>query len=550
VFASWLLLALTGGAAAQGFVPRDRPEDEEEADETQYAGRITSTTFGFRETGEVGEPLAVGAAPPDNASPVRRYFTDIRAVLQATHLRGSKWDARFDGRARGNGNGPPTSRAQDDPGENLPTQSGTFGGSELDLRELYLQRRGERNDLIFGRQIVLEIAATKVDGVRLVRRSSPRIEYIGFGGFYPTRGSRSILDDYPRAPVAPGEPASDSKRVTPVALGGGMAYRYPRIYGAVGAGVILPLARERPEVAGTEGPLEQNRAFASSNGYWRKSPTLDLYHFVVGEARGNQLAFNNLTAGLNWHPTSDFRVTASGSHIDTETLNVTAQTRLEDPDPLAPPLIQNNVEVLRIASQQVRLGVSSAFREQRFELSVDTQIRRRPEFTVTRGDGTEFTFTESQAADITFSAVDRRSLLDIRLFGAVTSIFGIGDRNLNNTEAKIIRVGGRKPLNEARTEIEVDVSYLTSDDDGQGSMATCGVGMAGNPFDCYGTASVQTLQLGGVVFHQLNPRWFVVGSARLGVTNMTTGDLTNTMLQAQPPVLSTIGFFRVDYRFR
>ncbi len=559
VLTAGMILALAPHAWAQrsNFVPEDEPESEEESEKTKYEGRITSSTLGYRETGEVADPLAPGTAAPESASPINRLFTDMRLQVNALHVSGGKWDVRLDSRARQNNKGPETSLVDDDPEETVPTQSGTFGNTtELEVRELYAKRRGQKTDWFVGRQFVLDIAATKIDGLRFVHRKSADWNYIGFAGLYPVRGSRSVLDDYPRGAPDPNaaDPMAPGARIMPVAAGGGAAYRTDSAHGAIGAGVIFPLSEERSQDPLVQGQLEKPRVFVTSNGYWRRSPKLDVYHYIVVDVESARegVGFNNVSIGANWHPSWNFRVSAAVSHVDTETLNVTAQTRLEEPDPTgaadAPGRIQNNIEVLRIASQSARLGVSSSFKDQRYEIAVDGRLRKRPPFQVTTTDGGEFEFGESQAADITLSVVDRRSYKGARLFASATSIFGVGDRNLNRTEAKIARVGGSKQFKDGLSEVEIDLTYMIAEDDNQGDMAQlCPAGTI-DPLACYGTSSTSQIQLGGLVFHQFSPRWFGIASVRVGQQSITTADAMGARVEA-PPILTTLGFLRVDYRF-
>ncbi len=547
---SGVLAAFAAPAAAQSnFVPPDEEESEEELEQTKYDIRLTSTTFGYRETGQTGPALAPGTTPPENASPVNRIFTDLRAQVRAFHVSGSKWDYRLDLRLRQNNSGPKTSNLQDEEDATVPVQSGTFGrASEVDLREVYLVRRGSKSDWYIGRQMVLELAATKIDGIRVVYDKDEKWDYFAFAGAYPVRGSRSILNDYPREAPDPAaaDPTAEGNRIAPLAVGAGGSYRFRKAHGSLGAGSIFPLTEESDG-----GQLEKPRVFVSSNGYWRRSNTLDAYHYVVVDLQSarDKIGFNNVLLGANWHPRYTFRVRASLSHIDTETLNAQAKARLEEPDAAGGARIQNNAAVLRIATQSARLGVSTSFKEQRFELSVNGRLRKRSSFDVLGTDGTVTTFPETQAGEVSLGVVDRRSFYRLRLFGTVSSIFGVGDANLNRTEAKIFRIGGARPFNDGRTEIDADITYLATDDDNQGAMGTTCLAGNVNPLDCYGTSTVRSIQANALVFHQLNPKWFLVGSVSIGRMKITSADAMGQPI-SQPITLMTSAFLRIDYKYR
>jgi hypothetical protein len=546
-----VLLAALGGTASAQEPGEDRfffvaEESEDEREKTAYDGSLTSTTFYYREDGSQADPLLPGATGPFSASPVNRLFTDLRAQLSAKHIAGSKVDFRFDGRGRYDATSyDVASNPLDDfePPE-VSGQSGTFGDDELELREVYFKRDGKEYDLTLGRQFVLELAATKIDGVQIQREASKEWRYLGFGGLYPSRISRDLREDYPVADNNPDPTVYERKRIMPVAGGLGAAYRFERSYGSFGAVAVFPLANDYQT-----GTLEKPRVFATANGYWRRSTTVDLFHYAVVDAAGSAGAgLTNLTLGANWQPVPAMRTYAQVSRIDTETLNVTAQTKLEDPDPARPPTaVQNNIEVDRIAQDSARLGISVALR-QRFEVSTSGALRRRPELQVSEGDpdvaGDEIVFPAAQGADITLSLVDRKGLKDTRLGLSVTRSFSVGNVNLYRTKSWVARLDGRREVKEGKGEVEGSFTYVQSKDDNRG--AAC---MDITEIEtCYGAAQVQSFTLAGLAYYRFKPNWFFVGSAAIGRQLMSAANALGD-LQAQPAVLTLNLFLRLAYRF-
>lgn len=526
-------LGLAPGAAwaQQGeerfFVEKDEPDDAEE-DDTLIQGSLTSTTFGYRETAPVAQPLTGGLVGVENASPIDRVYTDLRGQLDARHLKGSSWDARADARIRVTPQG------------DFAVQAGAYGGDEYEVRELYLKRYGQKSDLSFGRQYVLEAAAIKIDGLRIDYDASDRWRYIGFVGLYPDRTSRSVLDDYPKAAplVLGGEPGS---RILPVAGGAAAAYRYQRYYGSVGATAIMPRGDEQLEGAPR---AERPRVYFSSSGYYRRTAQLDFYHFVVLDIEGSGgRGLTNLSAGVNYRPNFNLRLNASVHRVDTETLNVQAQTRLEEAAPLENTVI-NNLEVARISSESARVGASAALAEQRFEVSVSGMLRRRPEIQVARAPAEPIVFPAAQAAEVTLGVVDRRSFKGYRAHGGFTRVFGFGEENLYRSEANILRLGAGKEFKQGLGEYELDLSYLSSTDEGRD--VACDVL---NPLTCFGTSKVNTLSIGGTVFYRIKRDWFLIGNASLASQGITTVDTLGMQETSQPRILITSAFFRAAYRF-
>ena len=78
----------------------DKTDSSKTARGTLVQGSITSTTFGYHES---GAPLAAPdpeTNPVPSASQFDRLFTDLRLQTDFRHISGGKWEARVDTRAR------------------------------------------------------------------------------------------------------------------------------------------------------------------------------------------------------------------------------------------------------------------------------------------------------------------------------------------------------------------------------------------------------------------------------------------------------------------
>ncbi|MCG8420259.1 MAG: hypothetical protein MJE77_20195 [Proteobacteria bacterium] len=510
----------------------------EKPQETLLQGSVTSSTFFYRETGSA----AADGVIAENSSPADRLYTDLRGQIDAKHISGSNWDVRLDSRVR------LANSCDLRSGDNAAlygdcqTQTGLYGDNEYDLRELYVKRTGESFDIQVGRQYVLELAAVKIDGVRAQYQTSEKLSFLGFAGLYPARGSRSIDEDYPKQTIG----MVEGDRVIPVAGGVGTAYRYQRLYGAVGAVGIVPMSEEMT------GSNEKLRIFLTSNGYWRQSRKLDLYHFAVFDLQGSGgTGLTNLSLGGSYRPSSSLRVSAAINHVDTETLNVIAQNRLETPG-MNVGLIQNNVAVSRIASTSVRVGVSASLRDERFEVSVSGRVRRRPDIVLTpTAGGDNIVLDSSQATEIMLSAVDRRSFKDFRFGASVLQVLGIelpglGKDIFQHSESTYIRLYGSREFRRGLGLYEFDLSYLASKDNNSGEGCLNGSGSALIPA-CYGSTKVGTIGLGGTAFYRIKTDWMLMGTASLARQGFSTSQ--NNMTTSQPANLLLSAFARVAYRF-
>ena len=552
-----VLAALAGTARAQmAESGKDRfffegVEGKSERQHTTYDGSLTSTTFLYKETGDKGTAPQAGAEGPLTASPVSRVFTDLRGQLDAKHIAGSHVDFRADVRGRYTTSYVNTTTPEGQPADNnpIPFQSGRLAGQELEVRELYVKRTGDEYDMTLGRQFALELAATKFDGLKLERRASKEWTYILMGGLYPTKGSRDIRSDYPESDGDAATPGVQpgGKRVMPLVGGAGAAYRFERAYGAFGVVGILPMADDQ-----STGTLEKPRVFATANGYWRVNPQLDAYHYLVLDAMGASGAgVTNATLGLNYQPTETVRTYVQATRIDTETLNVTAQTQLEDPDTTAggQPIgtaVQNNIAVSRIAQNSARAGLSVSFRD-RFEVLTIGGVRQRPELDVTTGDGTmQVVFPAAENADLTLQLVDRKSFKDMRIALSATRSFGIGNANLYRNKSLVARLSGSKQVADGKGEVEGDFTYLSSADDNRGTA--CNLASPTTISACYGSAKVTSFTGSALLFYRFKPSWFLVTSATVGEELMSATDNAGD-LQPQPALLVANLFLRLAYRF-
>jgi hypothetical protein len=507
----------------------DKEEADGGEDRTLWQGSLTSTSFLFREAAGISDPLTGGQVGFENAAPLR-WFTDLRAQLDAIHLAGKTWDARVDARAR------MVNTIANQPGSTAPDpvmpQSGAFGGNEYELRDLYVVRGSVRTDLTVGRQTVLDIAGIKIDGARFDYAKNRRWTYLGFAGLYPTRGSRSITTDYPVG--------ADGKRVMPVAGGGGAAYRTQRSYGAIGAAAIVPLARDM-----ATDTLEQPRVLVTSNGYWRRSGHLDVFHYAVVDLIGaGGFAITNGSLGVNYRPQPRLHVNGTINHLDTEALNVQAQTQLLDPADTRPnsEIIQNNLTVRRISSDSARVSVSAALgKTMRFEATVAGAARRRPQIILDAlNGGDDQIIPAAQSGEIFFQAVDRRFYGGLRLAANFVRVFGLGG-NANRSTASIFTVTGNREFKDGQGEWEATLGYLASKDDNRGVCSTADLET------CYGSSSVRAITASGTGFYRLKADWFVMGTLELARRSLTTLDAGTPV--ANPAVISTTAFVRIAYRF-
>jgi hypothetical protein len=502
---------------------------------TLVQGSLTSTTFGYHESGDTIAPAVAGIP---SASQFNRVFTDLRLQTDFRHIGAGKWDARVDVRGRVV-NDPGSTTAGFTPATSASVQSGFLGNNELDIKELWLVRNGVRSDVFFGRQFVPDLGGLRIDGVRVDYASSSKFTLLGFGGLYPIRGSRSITTDYQQLQSNPDANGKQSPAGQFTGAGGfGAAYRTIESYGSFGGVVLAPLSSESPRVYGT------------ATGYWRYNPQLDFYHLAVIDLVGSNAVnagLTNLSLGVNYKPDQRLRGTLSFNRVDTETLNVQAQAFLLSPD-AGFNAVQNESYLQRIATNQGRASVSAGLGElQRFELTAALSYRYRGEVVLTAPPqmpaGTASvtaTLPAAQSVEVYGAITDRHSIQDLRLGVDGSQIFGVGSATYQRTSSLALRASAAHELANGRGEWEAEVAYSSTKDDDAGQLCS-------NIVTCFGAAKSSIISAGGNLYYRINRDWFVMGSLFVNRNVITHIEMATST--TDPAVTGLSGYFRIAYRF-
>ena len=506
---------------------------------TLVQGSITSTTFGYHESGGTLTPPVAGGAPVPSASQFDRLFTDLRLQTDFRHIGAGRWDGRIDVRGRVVTDPSPVTTGFT-PGTNSTIQSGFNGQQELEIKELWLVRNGVRSDLFFGRQFVPDLGGVKIDGLRLDYASSAKFTLLGFGGLYPIRGSRSITTDYQPLDSNPANDGTRSSAGRFTGAGGfGAAYRTLDAYGSFGGVVLAPLSSETPRVFGT------------STGYWRYGAKLDFYHFAIVDLLGSNAVnagLTNLSLGVNYKPDQRLRGTLSFNRVDTETLNVQAQAFLADPDPKFN-AVQNEAYLQRIATNEARSSLSAGLGElQRVEVTAALAYRYRGDLTLSAPPqmaGTApvtTTLPAAQSVEVYGAITDRRSFKDLRLGLDASQVFGVGSATYQRTKSTSLRASAARELASGHGEWEAEVAYSSTKDDSAG-MTCAGATIP----SCFGAAQSSILSVGGNLYYRFNRDWFAMGPLFLNRTAVTHVDMAASTVD--PAVIGLTGFVRIARRF-
>jgi hypothetical protein len=492
--------------------------EETEAKPADVDLRLTLSSFLFRESGDDAQPLVMGGAAVAGASPVRRYFGDLRVELVDG---GFELDARV----------------RQTTSERY--QSGAAGGGEYEIRTLRLRAGSARTGLYVGRQSIEAVGATKIDGLAFVQKLSRVWSGTLFGGAFPQLGSRSLDTDYPEIRNADGSYGSP---LVPIAGGLGASYSKGTIHGSIGAAAVYVM-QEVPDATSSE----KSRVFVTANGYARPARWLDFYHFGLLDIGGGVGAsLTNGSLGVDVHPVTNLKVSASVNHVGTDLLQIAARNTLVEPDPSVMGIVQNHISIVRVSQDVVRGGASLAMARSRFELSVSAGLRRRPRVDVALADpSVDVAFPEAKSADVTMTILDRRSLAGLRTSATTMLIYALGDDVPNRSNGSTIRLVAGRAFAGSRGELELDVAAQRFQDVSAGSGA-CANSL--DVFACYGASTITAGQTGVLASWRIGREWLVIADVHAGARGVTS---TTVMGRVDyPTAYSLSAFARVQWRYR
>ncbi|MBK9037287.1 MAG: hypothetical protein IPL61_39600 [Myxococcales bacterium] len=472
--------------------------------------RLTLSSFLYRELGDDAAPLVANGAAPATASPVRRFFGDLRGELTAERVAGGT--VRVDARARA-----------------ATLERYQAGDDEYEVRTLSYARPVGPAELRIGRQVVEALGATKIDGASVAAPLTGRVRATAFAGAYPQRGSRSLTTDYPELKTG--------GRLVPVAGGVGVGYRRASIYGDVGlVGVVA--SADVPGAATEDG----RRGFLTTSGYARPRAAIDVYwHGIVDVVAAGGARLTEASAGLDLWPHPAVDVALTGHHVEPEVFALAAANDLADPDPAAVGQIENGTAIVRVAQDAARASVSVAAAATRFQLTAAAGWHRRPEVAVPLTGGGALTIPAAQMGELTMSALDRRSLGGARVEVSGTALVPVGDASATRSRALVARliVARARPSH----EVVVDLSAHRHAD-----LGDAGGCVLLDPRTCYGTSTSRGLTGGAVVTVTASRDWLVLVDAHGGLLD------TDAMFAAAPVTWPRLwwvsAFARLQWRYR
>ncbi len=529
LLASGLLLAVSSTAHAQFVSGQGDQADEgvsasvEESPATDLDLRLTLSSFAYGEFAGEAEGLIDGGDTLLVASPYRRVLGDLRLELAAEHIAGTGFDSRVDARVRHVNRG--------------DVQSGFRGDDEFDLRELAVSYGGKKQRIGFGRQRILAVDASKIDGISYTRESKGPWSLVFFGGTYPTRGSRSIDQDYPKQELVDGQPSG--KRVVPAIIGAGASYARAKVHGDIGTGAIVPVY-----TYGSKGSKDRPQVFVHSKGYWRLSSATTFYHYATADLASQEgSALRNASAALTSQAAEHILLHASVHHQSTELLQESVVNQLEDPDTESMGLVQNGLSFVRVASQSARAAVSLDALSRRLQFTLQAGLRQRPDVSLELADGSSFEITTSRSSEFTLMMLDRRFPLGLRLGGQVSLLQGLGKNDLATTSGVVGGVEISRAFWEERGEFSVDAAAQSLKDSDR-----LGVCDPSNALSCYGRSKVTAAQLGVQASLQSAKNWLLLLDGHWGIERVESHDAMEQPIKL-PTVQSIAAFVRLQYRF-
>lgn len=512
------------GISNEGAAPKE-PVDES----MQLDMRLTLSSFVYAEVGEDGDPLLDGGEPLQTASPSRRVFGDLRLEFGAKRKSGEGVTLEFDGRARETNRG--------------DVQSGFRGGEEWDLRDAYLRYGLGKRAVTLGRHRIGAADASTIDGLSYHHQNTKVWSTVLFAGLSPTRGSRSLAQDYPRGAVRYDEDGMTTeigRRIIPAIAGAGASYAKPSVHGDIGVGGIIPFRRD-----GVEGSRARPQVFLHSNGYWNTSESTTFYHYATADLASAQgAALRNLSAALRSQAATHLVLRASVHHLSNDQLRQSVVNQLEEPDTTSMGLVQNGLTLSRVASQTVRAAASVDAARRRLQFTLGASARQRPNLELVLADGSTFQFPTSRRAELSMHILDRRSVLGLRLAAEFRLQQGLGKQDLATSKGGVAYLEASRELLDGWATLQLDAAVQSLEDADR--RGTC---EADDPLTCFGQSKVQAAQAGLQLTVQSSKRWMFLVDGHWGVEKVETHDANQQPLEL-PLVHSLTVFARLRYRYR
>jgi hypothetical protein len=539
MFGFVLVAMLLGAATARAQDQKDR-----------FNIRLSLTGMYLTEQELTTRPTGVGREA-QVASPFELGYGDLRVVIDGRRLPG-RFDLHLDGRVRATGD---FSTDTATVGGDQTTARGYLGGREYELRSAWVRRRGDQWDFGFGRMIVAEADALKIDGLRLWWRMAKHWDASVYAGAYPDPFSRSLTTDYPDLAIA---------------AGGDATYTYDKIWGSFSVNGSYfrgrddggPLNGTALTAGGDKGnpQTETPRVWITWTDYVRLISWLDLYTDVVFDATGAAgPQLTRLDALLSARAGSHLSIRLGYDHLSAFAIEMWLTRLLYDRTQHAANTIENNLIVERTARDEARGQIDLTFGK--FTAYGEGRFRRRALVSLT--DDPQFVNAGSQVApglayDATVGARDRGSLAGLRLNLWASYISDYRSRQI----IAALELG--RSWFEERLAIDLAFLYAKTND------TLAGAGMNGAPptcdvtsivtlnAGCYGSRDGAEYEAGLTLSGEPFNHWFAFVDYRL-VANQTSGiyaAATGTPGMAgavaavpQPTILTHVLLLRIEARY-
>jgi hypothetical protein len=320
--------------------------------------------------------------------------------------------------------------------------------------------------------------------------------------------------------------------------GFGTSYRKDQVYGSIGAAAVY-VAQDVPNATSAEA----SRVYLTANGYARPVRAIDIYHFgLLDVAGGSGVNLTNGSLGINAHATPDLQLTFTAHHVSTDLLQIAARNVLEDPDPTATGLVQNNVAIIRVSQDTVRGGTSLALARSRFEISLSGGYHRRPGVEVALGDGGTVRFPNARSVDSTLTVLDRKSIAKLRASASATVTVPLADNAPNQSRSAVVRFAAGRPWFDDRVELTADLmlARFRNTTDAGACMDSLDV------FACFSSSKTRAIETGALA--TTGGTRVVLLDSHVGLHDVEATSIMGTI--DYPRVLSVTVFARAQWRYR
>jgi hypothetical protein len=183
----------------------------------------------------------------------------------------------------------------------------------------------------------------------------------------------------------------------------------------------------------------------------------------------------------------------------------------------------------------------------RFEVTIASAYRYRPDVTLNPGTGMAIELDAAKGVDVFGSIVDRRSFAKLRLGVDGSQSFAVGDTSFSRSQSFTVRGFASREIGKGRGEWEAEFGYTNSRDKVGAMTAACQNDVS--PATCFGASETKVISAGAQLYYRIKDNVFGIGNVYVSQMGLTRKDSAGTGTVSDPSITAITGYLRIAYRY-